>query len=112
MMTKDKRERPVFRPDAARQLLEGGGQDLTDDERALLLAFVGVDADREDLDEEQRAVLDKLMAQMEGYDTEKLAQAVKHVVTAKSREGRKLEWPELKRGRKVQGRDKPHSSGE
>jgi hypothetical protein len=99
-MTKDKREEPVFRPDGARRLLEGGGEDLTDDERALLLALIGVDAETgKGLEEQEHAALDKLKAQVEGYDAEELAQAVKHVVTAKSREAKKLEWPELKRRR-------------
>jgi hypothetical protein len=79
-------------------LLEEGGEGLTDDEQALLLALLSVDAEiGENLDEEKRAALDELRAQLEGYDPEELAQAAKHVVKAKSRKGRKLEWPELKR---------------
>ncbi len=97
-MAKKKQGEPVFRPGAARQLLEGGWAELTDDERALLLALIGVDTEAGvSLDEEQRAALDKVMAEMEGYDVEELARAVRHIVTAESREGQKLEWPELKR---------------
>jgi len=108
MVTKDEREEPVFRPDGARRLLDGSREDLTADERALLLALVSVDAEAgRSLDVQERAVLDKLKAQVEGYDAEELVQAVKHVVTARSRKGQKLEWPELKRGR-----GKRRSSGE
>jgi hypothetical protein len=101
MVAKNKREGPVFRPGGARRLLEGDGEDLTDDERALLLALIGADAEAGgDLDEEGCAALEKLMAQVGGYDAEELARAVKHMVTAKPREGRKLEWSQLKRGRR------------
>jgi len=97
-MTKDKREKPVFRPGGGRQLLEGGGEDLTDDERALLLALASVDIEAGgSLDARDRAALDKLKTQVEHYDAEALARAVKHMVTAKAKEDRKLEWPELKR---------------
>jgi len=107
-VAKDKREGSVFRPGGARRLLEGGGEDLTDDERALLLALIGADAEAGGgLDEEGRTALDKLTAQVKGYDAEELARAVKHMVTAKPREGQKLEWSQLKRGRR-----KRRSSGE
>jgi hypothetical protein len=96
------KEGPVFRPGG---LLEEGGEGLTDDEQALLLALLSVDAEAgEGLDEEQLAALDELKAQLEGYDAEDLAQAAKHVVKAKSRQDRKLEWPELKQARRKKKR--------
>jgi hypothetical protein len=101
-MAKDKEEGEdsVFRPGGARRLLNGSEEDLTDDERALLLALIGVDTETgKSLEEKDHAALDKLKAQVKGYDAEELAQAVKHIVTAEPRESRKLEWPELKRGR-------------
>jgi hypothetical protein len=99
-MARNKREKPVFRPGGARRLLDADQEDLTDDERALLLALAGVDAEaRGGLNVQERAALDKLKAQVAGYDAEELAQAVKHLVTAQSRGGQKLEWPGLKRGR-------------
>jgi hypothetical protein len=100
MTAKSEQEHPIFHPGGARRLLEGEA-DLTDDERALLLALVSVDTEAgRNLGEKERAALDKLKAQVEGYDADELAQAAKHVVTAKSRADRKLEWPELKRGRR------------
>ena len=99
MTAKDEPEGSVFRAGGDRRLVEGGA-DLTDDERALLLAMIGVDAEMgKSLGEQERAALDKLKAQVQDYDTDDLAQAVKHVVTAKPQEDRKLEWPELKRRR-------------
>lgn len=60
-MAKNEWEESVFHPGGARRLLEGGGEDLTDDERALLLALLGVDAEAgRSLDEEERAALDKV----------------------------------------------------
>lgn len=100
MTTKDKHERPIFRSGGASRLLEGNGEDMTDDERALLLAMIGVDTEAgKSLEESEHAALDRLKAQVEDYDADELAQAVKHMVTAKPRESRKLKWPKLERGR-------------
>lgn len=99
-MTKDKGEGLVFRPGGAGRLLNDAGEDLTDDERALLLALISVDAEAgKGVAEKEQPALDKLKSQMEGYDVEALAQAAKHVVTAKPRQDRTVDWPELKRGR-------------
>ncbi|MEE8390395.1 MAG: hypothetical protein V3S14_06310 [Anaerolineae bacterium] len=97
-MTQDEREGPVFNPEGIRRLLaEGGGEDLNDDERALLLAMVGADTETGiELTEEERAALDKLRGQVEGYDADDLAQAVRQMVTSKPRDSRKLKWPKVK----------------
>ena len=94
-MTKDTSS--VLRPEGIRGLLEGGVDNLTEDECTLLLALISVEVEAgKDLDEEERAAVEKLKARVEGYDTNELAQAMKHLVTAKPREDRKLEWPDLK----------------
>jgi len=94
-VTRKRSGKRIFRSGAVRKLLEDGGKDLSDDERALLLALAEVEADR--LTERERAALEKLKAQVKGYDTEELSRAVAHMVTAPPREGAKLEWPELKK---------------
>ena len=67
------------------------------DERALLLALIGVEAEAgRNFSEGERAAIDKLEDRVEGYDADDLAQAVKHLVTAKPRKERELEWPDLK----------------
>ena len=105
-MAKVEHRKPVLSPDGVRNLLKDGGESLAQDERALLLAMLSVDAETgEGLSEEECAALDRLMARLEGYDAGELAQAVKHLVTAKSRTDRKLEWPELKRGRRKHSGD-------
>ena len=97
-MAEEKQEGLVFSPEGISRLLaEGGGEDLNDDERALLLALIGAETETgRELSEEERAALDKLRTQVEGYDAEDLAQAVKQMVTAQSRDSRKLQWPKLK----------------
>ncbi len=95
-MTQDTKN-SVLRPEGIRGLLKGDVDNLTEDERALLLALISVETETgKELDEEERAAVDKLKAQMEGYDADELTQAMKHLVTAKPREDRKLEWPDLK----------------
>ena len=98
-MTKDKQEGPLFNPEGIRRLLaEGGGEELNDDERALILAMVGADtAIGKDLSEKELAALEKIKEQVEDYDADALAQAVKQMVTSETREERKLKWPSLKR---------------
>jgi hypothetical protein len=93
-----KKKEGILSSEGIKRLLEDGGKKLHDDERVLLLALAEVEADS--LSEEERAALEKLKAQVEGYDTEDLSQAVAHLVTAEPVEGRKLEWPELKGRRK------------
>ncbi len=97
-MTEDKQKGQVFNPEGISRLLaEGGGEDLNDDERALLLALIGAEtATGRELSEEERAALDKLKTQVEGYDAEDLTRAVRQMVTAKPRDSRKLKWPKLK----------------
>ena len=98
---KDKQAGSAFHPEGARRLLEGVAEKLNDDERALLLALIGTDAETgKSFSEEERAALDKLIAQLEDYDAEELIQAVQYMVTSQSRGNQKLEWPELKRGRR------------
>jgi hypothetical protein len=96
-MAKRKRK-SILSPEGVQKLLEGGGEKLHDDERALLLALAGVEADS--LSKEERAALEKLKTQVECYDTKDLAQAVERMVTAEPVAGKKMEWPELKDRRK------------
>jgi len=96
MAKKKKGKKPILRPNGIRKLLKEGGEDLAEDERALLMAFLSIDAESgAGLDEEEQAALDALVAKMKGYDAEELAQAAKQMVTAKTQKERKLEWSEL-----------------
>jgi hypothetical protein len=92
----------IFNPEGIRKLLEeGGGKELNDDERALLLTLVGVETEMgRTLSEEELAAVEKLKSQVESYDPEALVQAVKHIVTSRARGGETHEWPELKEERR------------
>jgi hypothetical protein len=93
-----KRKESILRPEGVQKLLKGGGKKLHDDERALLLALAELEADN--LNDEERAALEKLKTQVECYDTQDLVDAVERMVTAEPVAGKKMEWPELKNRRK------------
>jgi hypothetical protein len=97
-MESAKREKPASCSD---------GEELSEDQRALLVAMLSVDAESEKgLEAGKRATLDELKEQVNEYDTGELTRAAKHMVTAKSQDARKVEWPELR-----QRRRKGRSSG-
>jgi chitinase len=103
---KDEQEGTVFQPEGIRRLGDLAGK-LNDDERALLLALIGTDAETgKGFSDEERAAMDELMAQVEGYDATELERAVRHMVTSQPRGDRKLEWPELKKERRRRGTPK------
>ena len=85
----------ILKDGGIKRLLKDGGKHLTDDERALLLAIIELDADK--LNEEERAALDKLKKHVKSYDTEELERAVDHMLNAKAKNNRKMDWPDLKR---------------
>jgi hypothetical protein len=79
----------------ARWLLEGGIDELDDGERALLLALASLDADTgRPVTQEERKVLDQIAARS-GADGEEITQAVKHMVEAKAKRNRRLDWSAL-----------------
>lgn len=80
----------------ARWLIEGGIDELDDEERALLLALVSLEANtgRALTDEEQQA-LDQII-ERSGAEGEEIAQAVKHMVEAKPKKKQRLDWSALK----------------
>lgn len=79
----------------ARWLLEGGIDELDDGERALLLALASLDADTgRTVTQEERQVLDQIAARS-GADGDDITQAVKHMVEAKAKRNRRLDWSAL-----------------
>ncbi len=94
----DKAQRPICNPEGVSRLLaEGGGENLNDDERALILALIGIATETgSELTEKEQAAMDKIKAQVEGYDPDELTQAVQRMVTSRPRESRKLKWPKMK----------------
>ena len=85
-------EDSLFASGKAKWLLENARQ-LTIEQRALLLAMVDLDikAGRK-LSPEEKAALDELAAQVEGYDPTEIERAVRHMVNAKSKR-KVVDWP-------------------
>jgi hypothetical protein len=81
----------------ARWLLEGGLEKLSDEERALLLAIVSLDADTgRTLTDEEKQALDALVARA-GGEGEEISRAIKHMVEAKPKKRSDLDWSDLKK---------------
>ena len=81
----------------ARWLLEGGIDKLDDDERALLLALVSLEADTgRALTADEQAALAEILERT-GMDGEEITRAVRHMVEAKPTKTKKLDWSDLKR---------------
>ncbi len=104
-MSKDKEQGTIFSAEGVRKLLEKhGGESLNDDERALLLALVETDAATgRSLSEKEKVALEKLKSQVEDYNASDLAQAIVHMVTSEPKENRKMDWPDVRRGRREDG---------
>lgn len=89
LMSKDD---PLFAKGKAQWLLENARK-LTPDQRALLLALTDLDvATGHQLTSEERAALDELTAQVEGYDATEIQQAMKHMVEAQTKR-KVVDWP-------------------
>ncbi len=81
----------------ARWLLEGGVDQLSDEERALLLALASLEADMgRPITEEEQAALDKILERV-GDEGAEITRAVRHMVKAKAKSSRKLDWSALKK---------------
>ena len=79
----------------ARWLLEGGIEKLDEEERALLLALVSLEADTgRTLTDEEKDALDAIVART-GVDGEDITRAVKHMVEAEANKNRRLDWSAL-----------------
>ena len=84
-------------PGKARWLLDGGIDELDPAERALLLAVASLEVDiGRTVTDEEKEVLAEIKARS-GEFGEEIAQAVKHMVEAKARKSRGLDWSALKR---------------
>ena len=94
-----KRTTTLFSAGKARWLLENV-KELSEDERALLLAMaeLGKDTGRKITDEEQ-AALDRLAAETSGFDAGQIQAAVDEMVTAKATHKSGLELPSDIRGK-------------
>ncbi len=85
-------EEPLFVAGKAKWLLENARK-LTPDQRALLLAMANLDVQSgRQLTVEERAALDELASQSDGYNPDEIEQAMRHMVEAKTQR-KVVEWP-------------------
>ena len=83
----------VFSSGKARWLLEHVDK-LDEGQRALLLAMAELSQDTgRDLTEEERVALEKLTAEMQGFDPVEIRAAVQKMVGAKAKRKPSIDWP-------------------
>ena len=86
------KQKSLFVAGKAQWLLENARK-LSPDQRALLLAMADLDVQAgRTITPEDRAALDELTAQAEGYDPGEIERAMKHIVEAKPTHKR-IDWP-------------------
>jgi hypothetical protein len=89
-------EESVMAEGKARWLLNGGIDDLDDEERALLLAMISLEAGTgRTLTVEEQEALDQIQARS-GAEGTKISQAIKKTVEAESKKKPPLDWSDLK----------------
>lgn len=86
------KQESLFGAGKAQWLLENARK-LSPDQRAILLAMADLDIQAgRTITPEDRAALDELAAQAEGYDPGEIERAMKHIVEAKPTH-QPIEWP-------------------
>jgi hypothetical protein len=104
-VTKKKQDNTLFSTGKARWLLDNV-QELDEGQRALLLAIAELDKDMGcGLTDEERAALNKLAAETQGFDPVEIQAAVQKMVKGKAKRKPITEWPssivsKLKRSKK------------
>jgi hypothetical protein len=87
-----KKHASLFSPGKARWLLENV-EKLDEGDRALLLAIAELSKDTgRELSEEERAALDKLAAEMQGFDPVEIRDAVQRMVEGKTTHKADQDW--------------------
>ena len=103
------RKETLFSPGKARWLLEHVDK-LDEGQRALLLAIAELSKDTgRELKEEERAALEKLAAEMQGFDPVEIQAAVQKMVEGEAKHKPGIDWPsdigdKLKHPKKKQNR--------
>lgn len=93
-----KAEDAVFNPGKADWIREEGVQDLDRDQKALLLALAQLEAEMgRELSDDERAAIESLSDQLEGFDPQEIKQAVHQMVNRPADPRRKVSWSELKK---------------
>jgi hypothetical protein len=91
-MAKNEADEGILSSEGIRKLLGGGGDALSDAERALLVALIGMELETgREPSEEEREALEALMDQAGGLDVDAITRAVKKAVRAEAGEDRKAD---------------------
>jgi hypothetical protein len=94
---KRKEQDTVFNPGQADWVQEKGAQGLTKDQQALLLALAQLESEMgRELSEEERAAIESLAGNLEGFDPQGIKSAVHKMVNNPADPDRKTTWSELK----------------
>jgi hypothetical protein len=92
-LLKKKHDETLFSPGKARWLLDNVDK-LDESQRALLLAIAELSKDTgRDLTEEERAVLEKLAAETQGFDPAEIQAAVQKMVEGEAKRKPIIDWP-------------------
>jgi hypothetical protein len=98
MSKTNEEENTLFRPGKARWLKNQGVSSLSSEQRALLLALAQLEsALGRDVSDEEWEALESLTQDMQGFDPQDVARAVRQMVEAPADPERSISWPELKR---------------
>jgi len=93
----DNAQDAVFNPGQADWVREKATDDLDRDQRALLLAMAQLEAATGHvLSPEERAALESLAGQLEGFDPQEIKAAIARMVNQPADPERKTTWAELK----------------
>lgn len=94
---------PIFRPGKARWLQRKGAKALTAEQQALLLALVQLETDLgRTLSEDETAAVEALAGQLQGFDPQDIARAIRQMIETPADPQRQTSWAELRK-RKNEG---------
>jgi hypothetical protein len=94
---KEKEQESVFNPGQANWVQEKGSRGLTRDQQALLLALAQLETEMgRDLSEAERAAIEALTGNLEGFDPEEIKKAIHQMVNDPADPDRQTSWSELK----------------
>ncbi len=94
----DNEQDTVFNPGQADWVQRKAAKDLNEDQRALLLAMVQLEAEiGHELPPNERSAMDALVGQLDGFDAKEIQDAIAKMVNQPADPNRKTSWSELKK---------------
>jgi len=88
----------VFNPGQVEWVRKKAAQDLDEDQRALLLAMVQLEAEiGHELPPDERSATAALAGQLDGFDAQEIQKAIAKIVNQPADPNRKTSWSELRK---------------